>query len=755
MIVHVFIISLEHALSILYAKKAEIFFNSALLQIELAKFSFLCYNHTISSFTFLQKGTDNMENPDRIPELFGSLVFNDKVMKAKLPKDIYKSLKKTIDEDAPLEIDVANVVANAMKEWALEHGATHYTHWFQPLTGITAEKHDSFIEPVGDSVVMELSGKSLIRGESDASSFPSGGLRATFEARGYTAWDPTSYAFIKEKTLCIPTAFCSYGGQALDKKAPLLRSMEAINTQALRVLRLFGKTDVKSVRTTVGAEQEYFLVTKEMYDAREDLRLCGRTLFGAKPPRSQEMEAHYFGAIKPKVKAYMEDLNEELWKFGVLAKTQHNETAPAQHELAPIFATTNIANDHNQLTMEIMKKVATRHGLVCLLHEKPFAGVNGSGKHNNFSISTNTGKNLLSPGASPADNAQFLLFLSAVIKAVDEYGDLLRISVATAGNDHRLGSSEAPPAIVSIFLGSELTEILDCIEADKPYEGKGGHLMKIGASVLPEIPMDNTDRNRTSPFAFTGNKFEFRMLGASLNIADPNIVLNTIVAESLKQIADMLEAAPDFDVAVHEIVKRIYSNHKKVIFNGDGYSADWQKEAEKRGLPNYRTVPDAVPHFADPKNIKIFTDHKILSEVEIRSRIEISLENYAKTIGIEALTMSDMVKKQILPAVQSYIAELSTNALNKKALGVKALGYETAMLEELSAYSDSLYQATVALDQALTAVPNGTEAAARYYCDEVLPKMGTVREAADKLEAITASEYWPFPTYSDLLFGVR
>ncbi|MBQ4598334.1 MAG: glutamine synthetase III [Clostridia bacterium] len=696
-----------------------------------------------------------MENPDRIPELFGSLVFNDKVMKAKLPKDIYKSLKKTIDEDAPLEIDVANVVANAMKEWALEHGATHYTHWFQPLTGITAEKHDSFIEPVGDSVVMELSGKSLIRGESDASSFPSGGLRATFEARGYTAWDPTSYAFIKEKTLCIPTAFCSYGGQALDKKAPLLRSMEAINTQALRVLRLFGKTDVKSVRTTVGAEQEYFLVTKEMYDEREDLRLCGRTLFGAKPPRSQEMEAHYFGAIKPRVKAYMEDLNEELWKFGVLAKTQHNETAPAQHELAPIFATTNIANDHNQLIMEIMKKVATRHGLVCLLHEKPFAGVNGSGKHNNFSISTNTGKNLLSPGASPADNAQFLLFLSAVIKAVDEYGDLLRISVATAGNDHRLGSSEAPPAIVSIFLGSELTEILDCIEADKPYEGKGGHLMKIGASVLPEIPMDNTDRNRTSPFAFTGNKFEFRMLGASLNIADPNIVLNTIVAESLKQIADILEAAPDFDTEVHNIVKRIYANHKKVIFNGDGYSENWQKEAEKRGLPNYRTVPDAVPHFADPKNIKVFTDHKILSEVEIRSRIEISLENYAKTIGIEALTMSDMVKKQILPAVQSYIAELGTNALNKKALGIKALGYETAMLEELSAYSDSLYQATVALDMALTAVPGSTEAAARYYCDEVLPRMNTVREAADKLEAITASEYWPFPTYSDLLFGVR
>ena len=697
-----------------------------------------------------------MENPNRIPELFGSLVFNDKVMKAKLPKDIYKSLKKTIDEDAPLEIDVANVVANAMKEWALENGATHYTHWFQPLTGITAEKHDSFIEPVGDSVVMELSGKSLIRGESDASSFPSGGLRATFEARGYTAWDPTSYAFIKEKTLCIPTAFCSYGGQVLDKKAPLLRSMEAINVQALRVLKLFGKTDVKSVRTTVGAEQEYFLVPKEMYDARLDLRLCGRTLFGAKPPRGQEMEAHYFGAIKPKVKAFMEDLNEELWKFGILAKTQHNETAPAQHELAPIFATTNTANDHNQLTMEIMKKVATRHGLVCLLHEKPFAGVNGSGKHNNFSLSTNTGKNLLSPGASPADNAMFLLFLSAVIKAVDEYGDLLRISVATAGNDHRLGSSEAPPAIVSVFLGSELTEILDCIEAEKPYEGKGGQVMKIGASVLPDFPMDNTDRNRTSPFAFTGNKFEFRMLGASLNIADPNIVLNTIVAESLKQIADILEAAPDFDTEVHNIVKRIYGNHKKVIFNGDGYSEDWQIEAKKRGLPNLKTVPDAVPHFADEKNLKVFADHRILSEVEIRSRIEIMLETYAKTIGIEALTMSDMVKKQILPAVQGYIAELSTNALNKKALGIQALGYETAILEQLSTYSDDLYKATMELDAALANLPQGTnESTARYYCDKVLPIMQKVRTAADALEAITSGEYWPFPTYSDLLFGVR
>ena len=697
-----------------------------------------------------------MENPERIPELFGSLVFNDKVMKAKLPKDIYKSLKRTIDEDAPLQIDVANVVANAMKEWALENGATHYTHWFQPLTGITAEKHDSFIEPSGDSVVMELSGKSLIRGESDASSFPSGGLRATFEARGYTAWDPTSYAFIKEKTLCIPTAFCSFGGQVLDKKAPLLRSMEAINTQALRVLRLFGNTDVTSVRTTVGAEQEYFLVDKEMYDAREDLRLCGRTIFGAKPPRGQEMEAHYFGAIKPRVKAYMEDLNNELWKLGILAKTQHNESAPAQHELAPIFATTNIANDHNQLTMELMKKVATRHGLVCLLHEKPFEGVNGSGKHNNFSLSTNTGTNLLSPGDSPAANAQFLLFLSAVIKAVDEFGDMLRISVATAGNDHRLGSSEAPPAIVSIFLGSELTEILDCIEAEKPYEGREGNVMKIGASVLPDFPMDNTDRNRTSPFAFTGNKFEFRMLGASLNIADPNVILNTAVAESLKQIADMLEAAPDFDAEVHNIVKRIYSNHKKVIFNGDGYSDEWQKEAARRGLPNYKTVPEAIPHFADEKNIKAFTEHRILSEVEIRSRIEIALDNYAKTVEIEAKTMSDMVKKQILPAVQKYMAELGANALNKKALGINASVYENDTLSVLSDYSDKLYRKIVDLDQAIEDMPVGSnEEKANYCCKEILARMRQAREYADKLETMTSSEYWPIPTYIDLLFGVR
>ena len=697
-----------------------------------------------------------MENPNRIPELFGSLVFNDRVMQAKLPKDVYKSLKKTIEEDAPLEIDVANVVANAMKEWALENGATHYTHWFQPMTGITAEKHDSFIEPVGDSVVMELSGKSLVKGETDASSFPSGGLRATFEARGYTAWDPTSYAFIKDKTLCIPTVFCSFGGQVLDKKAPLLRSMEAVSAQAMRVLRLFGHTNVAGVRTTVGAEQEYFLVDKEMFDAREDLCLCGRTLFGAEPPRGQSLDVHYFGTIKPRVKAFMEELNDELWKLGITSKTEHNEAAPAQHELAPIFSTTNIANDHNQLIMELMKKVARRHNLVCLLHEKPFAGVNGSGKHNNFSISTKKGKNLLSPGDSPADNAQFLIFLSAVIKAVDEYSDLLRISVATAGNDHRLGAAEAPPAIVSIFLGSELTEILDCIEAEKPYEGKEAQVMKIGASVLPDFPMDNTDRNRTSPFAFTGNKFEFRMLGSSLNISEPNVVLNTAVAEALKQIADRLEAAEDFDAEVHDIVKRVYSNHKKVIFNGDGYSEEWQKEAEKRGLPNFKTVPDAIPHLKDAKNIKLFTDHKIYTEEELVSRTEIMLDTYCKTVASEAHVMSDMVKKQILPAVQSYIAELSNNALGKKSLGITAMSYETETLKQLSEYSDKLYKATAELDEFTAKLPAGTrETVACHFRDNVCTKMQEVRKYADALEEITAEEYWPFPTYKDLLYGVN
>ena len=687
-----------------------------------------------------------MVNPNEIPELFGSLVFNDKVMRAKLPKDVYKTLKKTIDEDAPLEIDVANVVANAMKEWALEHGATHFTHWFQPMTGITAEKHDSFIEPSGDGVIMELSGKSLIKGEPDASSFPSGGLRATFEARGYTAWDPTSYAFIKEKTLCIPTAFCSYGGQALDKKAPLLRAMEALNTQAMRVLRLFGNTNTKGVRTTVGAEQEYFLVDKEMYERREDLRLCGRTLFGAPAPRGQELDDHYFGALKPRVKAFMEELNEELWKLGILAKTQHNEVAPAQHELAPIFTTTNVASDQNQLTMEMMKKVAARHGLACLLHEKPFEGVNGSGKHNNFSISTFEGKNLLSPGDSPADNAQFLIFLSAVIKAVDEYADLLRISVASAGNDHRLGANEAPPAIVSIFLGSELTEILDCILDEKPYEGKGGQVIRIGASVLPDFPQDNTDRNRTSPFAFTGNKFEFRMLGSALNIAGPNIVLNTIVAEALRQIADILEAADDFDAEVHNIIKRTYRNHKRVVFNGDGYSEQWQAEAARRGLPNYRTLPDAVPHFRDAKNLKLFTDHRIFTEQEIVSRTEIMLENYVKTIRVEARTMCDMARKDILPAASS----------NMRLLGETPTSvYESETLKALSKSADALWRATESLAAVLSTAPEGDlEATAHYYCDVVCEKMRDLRAEADKLETLTARSEWPFPTYVDLLFGV-
>ena len=686
-----------------------------------------------------------MVNPNEIPELFGSLVFNDRVMRAKLPKDVYRTLKKTIDEDAPLEIDVANVVANAMKEWALEHGATHFTHWFQPMTGITAEKHDSFIEPAGDGVVMELSGKSLIKGEPDASSFPSGGLRATFEARGYTAWDPTSYAFIKEKTLCIPTAFCAYGGQALDKKAPLLRSMEALNTQAMRVLHLFGN-ETRGVRTTVGAEQEYFLVDRTMYERREDLRLCGRTLFGAPAPRGQELDDHYFGALKPRVKAFMEELNTELWKLGILAKTQHNEVAPAQHELAPIFTTTNVAGDQNQLTMELMKKVAARHGLACLLHEKPFEGVNGSGKHNNFSISTVEGKNLLSPGDSPADNAQFLIFLSAVIKAVDEYADLLRLSVASAGNDHRLGANEAPPAIVSVFLGSELSEILDCILEERPYEGKGGQVLRIGASVLPDFPKDNTDRNRTSPFAFTGNKFEFRMLGSALNIAGPNIVLNTIVAEALRQIADILEAADDFDTEVHNIIRRTYKNHKRIVFNGDGYSEAWQKEAEARGLPNLRTLPDAVPHFRDAKNLKLFTDHHIFTEQEIVSRTEIMLENYVKSLRVEARTMCDMVRRDILPAVSKQLRLLGDTP---------ASVYESETQRTLMTRADALFRATEGLSGAVDAAPHADlEATADYYRDVILPKMDAVRAEADALELRTAREFWPFPTYVDLLFGV-
>lgn len=603
-----------------------------------------------------------------VSDYFGSLVFDDRVMKAMLSADVYQSLKKTIDEGASLNNDVANAVAAAMKDWAVEHGATHFTHWFQPLTGITAEKHDSFITPASDGrVIMEFSGKELIKGEPDASSFPSGGLRATFEARGYTAWDPTSYAFIKDKTLCIPTAFCSYGGEALDKKTPLLRSMQALNKQALRILRLFGNTDVKCVRTSVGPEQEYFLVDKALYEQRKDLVFCGRTLFGAKAPKGQEMDDHYFGVIKPRVAAYMADLNEELWKLGVLAKTEHNEVAPSQHELAPIYTTTNIATDHNQLTMEIMQKVAAKHGLVCLLHEKPFAGVNGSGKHNNWSMATDTGVNLLTPGETPYENAQFLLFLCAVIKAVDDYQDLLRVSVATAGNDHRLGANEAPPAVVSMFLGDELTAVLDAIENDAPYSGSEKTTMKLGVHVLPKFTRDTTDRNRTSPFAFTGNKFEFRMLGSSNSIACANIMLNAAVAESLKIYADRLENVDDFETALHDMIKKTIKDHKRIIFNGNGYDDAWIKEAtEERGLLNLRTTPDAMPAMIADKNVKMLTAHKIFSPAELHSRYEILLENYSKTVNIEALTMVDMARKEILPAVEGYTKSLAETLAAKK-----------------------------------------------------------------------------------------
>lgn len=628
-----------------------------------------------------------------VSDYFGSLVFDDRVMKAMLSADVYQSLKKTIDEGASLNNDVANAVAAAMKDWAVEHGATHFTHWFQPLTGITAEKHDSFITPASDGrVIMEFSGKELIKGEPDASSFPSGGLRATFEARGYTAWDPTSYAFIKDKTLCIPTAFCSYGGEALDKKTPLLRSMQALNKQALRILRLFGNTDVKCVRTSVGPEQEYFLVDKALYEQRKDLVFCGRTLFGAKAPKGQEMDDHYFGVIKPRVAAYMADLNEELWKLGVLAKTEHNEVAPSQHELAPIYTTTNIATDHNQLTMEIMQKVAAKHGLVCLLHEKPFAGVNGSGKHNNWSMATDTGVNLLTPGETPYENAQFLLFLCAVIKAVDDYQDLLRVSVATAGNDHRLGANEAPPAVVSMFLGDELTAVLDAIENDAPYSGSEKTTMKLGVHVLPKFTRDTTDRNRTSPFAFTGNKFEFRMLGSSNSIACANIMLNAAVAESLKIYADRLENVDDFETALHDMIKKTIKDHKRIIFNGNGYDDAWIKEAtEKRGLLNLRTTPDAMPAMIADKNVKMLTAHKIFSPAELHSRYEILLENYSKTVNIEALTMVDMAKKEILPAVEKYTKSLAdTLAAKKAAVAGLPCKYETATVTKLSELSDSI-----------------------------------------------------------------
>ncbi len=691
---------------------------------------------------------------------FGSLVFDDRVMKANLSAKVYQSLKKTIDEGEQLDISVANAVASAMKDWAVANGATHYTHWFQPLTGITAEKHDSFISPSPDGgVIMEFSGKELIKGEPDASSFPSGGLRATFEARGYTAWDPTSYAFIKGKTLCIPTAFCSYGGEALDKKTPLLRSMEALNKQALRILHLFGHEDVKCVRTSVGPEQEYFLITREMYDMRPDLRYTGRTLFGAKAPKGQEMDDHYFGVIKPRVAAFMEELNDELWKLGILAKTEHNEVAPAQHELAPIYTTTNIATDHNQLTMEIMQKVAARHGLVCLLHEKPFAGVNGSGKHNNWSLATDAGVNLLSPGETPYENAQFLLFLCAVIKAVDDYQDLLRISVATAGNDHRLGANEAPPAVVSMFLGDELNAILEAIETDTPYVAAGKTKMKLGVSVLPKFTKDTTDRNRTSPFAFTGNKFEFRMLGSSNSIACANIMLNAAVAESLKIYADRLEGAEDFETALHEMIKKTITDHKKIIFNGNGYDDSWIKEAtEKRGLLNYRTTADCMPHLLDKKNVEMLTSHKVFTERELQSRMEIMLENYCKTVVIEANTMVDMAKCSIAPAVEAFAAVMARNAASKKQLDSSILcEYETGLVKRLSALTDKIAKAADELKDAVLSVQDAEDIVAESVMirDDVLGKMSELRIYCDEAETLTSKEYWPYPSYGDILFSVK
>ena len=695
-----------------------------------------------------------------VSDYFGSLVFDDRVMRAKLPSSVYDSLKKTIDEGAVLDTHVANAVAAAMRDWAVEHGATHFTHWFQPLTGVTAEKHDSFISPSPDGgVIMEFSGKELIQGEPDASSFPSGGLRATFEARGYTAWDPTSYAFIKGHTLCVPTAFCSYGGEALDKKTPLLRSMQALNKQALRVLKLFGNKDVKCVRPCVGPEQEYFLVDKDMYEKRKDLVFCGRTLFGAKPPKGQELDDHYFGVIKPRVEAYMEDLNQELWKLGILAKTEHNEVAPAQHELAPIFSVANVATDHNQLTMEIMQKVASRHGLVCLLAEKPFAGVNGSGKHNNWSLATDTGVNLFKPGDTPYENAQFLLFLCGAIQAVDNYQDLLRLSVATAGNDHRLGANEAPPAVISIFLGDELTAVLDAIENDAPYSGTEKTVLKLGVHVLPKFTRDTTDRNRTSPFAFTGNKFEFRMVGSSDSIACANIMLNASMAETLKEFADKLEGASDFETALHDLIKETIKAHKRIIFNGNGYDDAWIKEAtEKRGLLNLRTTPDALATILEKKNVDMLTSLKVFSEAEIRSRYEICLENYCKTVNIEGLTMVDMARKEILPAVEAYLSDLSgTVAAKAAAVPGLACKYEKGIITKLSTLVDEIDDAAEALDSTLVrlkAVPDVTDAA-YVIRDVVLQKMAELRVVCDEAETLTAAKYWPFPTYGDLLFGVR
>ncbi len=694
-----------------------------------------------------------------VTQEFGSMVFDDSVMKERLPKETYKALQKTIKEGRHLDINVATVVANAMKDWAIEKGATHFTHWFQPMTGITAEKHDSFISPTGDGkVIMEFSGKELIRGEPDASSFPSGGLRATFEARGYTAWDATSYAFIKDGVLCIPTAFCSYSGEALDQKTPLLRSMEAINRQALRVLKLFGNNDVKSIKTTVGPEQEYFLVDKELFNRRPDLIYTGRTLFGARPPKGQELDDHYFGTIKPRVAAFMKELNDELWKVGVLAKTEHNEVAPAQHEMAPIFSTTNIAADHNQLTMEIMKKVAKRHNMECLLHEKPFAGVNGSGKHNNWSISTDTGVNLLEPGETPYENAQFLLFLCAVIKAVDEYQDLLRVSVATAGNDHRLGANEAPPAIVSMFLGTDLSEILAAIESDTQYDSKEKELLRIGVHTLPKFPRDTTDRNRTSPFAFTGNKFEFRMLGSASSISCANTVLNTAVAEELKVFADTLEKSEDFESDLHSLIKKTISEHKRIIFNGNGYDDSWVKEAEKRGLLNLKSTPDALVSILREKNIRLFTEHKVFSKTELEARYEVLTDNYCKTVNIEALTMLDMARRDILPAMSEYSCALAkTCAARVAADASDTCDYEHETLKNIAVLINSAYKQVKKLESDLLGAKSidGITGLGRFYKDTVLADMAALRASVDSMESIAPAEKWPYPSYGELLFGVR
>ncbi|MBO5497162.1 MAG: glutamine synthetase III [Oscillospiraceae bacterium] len=692
-----------------------------------------------------------------VTESFGSLVFDDRAMKARLTGEVYRSMKQTMKKGQPLNPKVADAVAAAMRDWAVEKGATHFTHWFQPLNGVTAEKHDGFISPAPDGgVILEFSGKELIQGEPDASSFPSGGLRATFEARGYTAWDPTSYAFIKGKVLCIPTAFCSYGGEALDKKTPLLRSMEALNTQALRILRLFGNKDVQRVTSSVGPEQEYFLIDRELWKKRRDLVYTGRTLFGAKPPKGQELDDHYFGVIKPRVQAYMEELNEELWKLGILAKTEHNEVAPCQHELAPIYTTTNIATDHNQLTMEVMQRVAEKHGLVCLLHEKPFAGVNGSGKHNNWSISTDTGVNLLSPGESPYENAQFLLFLVAVLEAVDEYADLLRASVATAGNDHRLGANEAPPAVVSVFLGDELTAVLEALETERPYTGTEKSEMMLGVLTLPRFLRDTTDRNRTSPFAFTGNKFEFRMVGSSNSIACANIMLNAAVADTLGKFADKLEGAEDFDSALHALLLESLKSHKRILFNGNGYDDAWIREAvEERGLHNLRTTPDAMKALLEKESMDMLTRQKVYTETELRSRYEIMLENYCKTIEIEARTMSEMLSKEILPAVEKYTATVADAAAKKLALvPVLSCSYEKHLVQKLSALADEIEKDGAELDETLAALSTVTEITqlAEKILDQLLPKMAELRAVADEAEVLTAKEFWPFPTYGDLLF---